>query len=42
MLQMVAEIELQGILTGSAEVAASADFNVKGSVMLNPKGCQVG
>ena len=38
MLQMVAELELTGVLTGSAEVAAGADFRVKGSVLLNPRG----
>ncbi|CAE7595042.1 unnamed protein product [Symbiodinium sp. CCMP2592] len=38
LLQMVAEVEMSGVITGSAEVGASADFQISGSVLVNPKG----
>ena len=37
-LQMVAEFEVKGTLTGTVEISASADFNVGGSVLVNPSG----
>ncbi|CAE7763863.1 unnamed protein product, partial [Symbiodinium sp. KB8] len=38
LLQMVAEVEMTGVITGSAEVGASADFQISGSVLVNPSG----
>lgn len=38
MLQMLAEIELKGVITGSLELAAGADFHIKGKVLVNPRG----
>ncbi|CAE7664347.1 unnamed protein product [Symbiodinium pilosum] len=38
MLQMVAEVELKGVLTGSVEVSASTDFRIHGKVLINPAG----
>eukprot|EP00439_Symbiodinium_sp_Y106_P054974 s177_g7.t1 len=38
LLQMVAEVEMSGVITGSAEVGASADFQISGSVVINPNG----
>ncbi|CAE6921942.1 unnamed protein product [Symbiodinium natans] len=38
LLQMVAEVEMSGVITGSAEVGASADFHIQGSVLVNPGG----
>ncbi|CAE7410351.1 unnamed protein product [Symbiodinium natans] len=37
-LQMLAEVELTGIVTGAAQVGASMDFQISGSVLVNTKG----
>lgn len=38
MIQMVAEVEVAGILTGALDMSASADFEISGSITLNPSG----
>ena len=38
MLQMVAELEMKGTLTGTMQVMTSVDFKVAGEVTVNPSG----
>ncbi|CAE7669316.1 unnamed protein product [Symbiodinium sp. CCMP2592] len=38
MLQFVAELEIKGTLTGTIETSAAVDFEIKGKVVVNPKG----
>ncbi|CAE7810583.1 unnamed protein product [Symbiodinium sp. CCMP2456] len=38
LLQMVAELEITGTLTGTVEVGAGVDFEVEGTVIVNPTG----
>ncbi|CAE7663424.1 unnamed protein product [Symbiodinium sp. CCMP2456] len=38
MLQVVAEIDIKGVLTGTLEISADVDFEIEGTVTVNPLG----
>ena len=38
MLPVVAMIDIKGVLTGTLEVSADVDFEIEGTVTVNPQG----
>ncbi|CAE7520894.1 unnamed protein product [Symbiodinium necroappetens] len=38
MLQVVAELDIKGMLTGTLEISADVDFEIEGTVTVNPSG----
>eukprot|EP00439_Symbiodinium_sp_Y106_P033113 s6935_g3.t5 len=38
MLQVVAELDIKGVLTGTLEISADVDFEIEGTVTVNPLG----
>ena len=38
MLSVVAELDIKGVLTGTLEISADVDFEIEGTVTVNPLG----